>query len=304
MSDVLSWLEQKVRLASPGPELVAGDVGRQVNDLARAHAAIERGVETAFGLHLEPAQRQEAQPLLGMIRGTLEAWSARLERDMGGQGVTFVETIAGRHGISIARKEPATEARVDLVALIEETVSQPEALARSWKDRGPAPGNRIAVWTGAPEPEALEATTEMFSERFGVPFPPPLRALLTRFNGLAVGERETSGPGRETVRPAQLVEPILWPAGPAHDHLLLADIDLAKDQAFYVIGELADSGLLALGIADGSAALTGVHWIDGELGGAPPVLLAPTIEEFVQRWCAAGLCLPVVLAQAEVPGWS
>lgn len=162
------------------------------------------------------------------------------------------------------------------------------------------PDDQVHIWVGEPDEGALQAMVSAFETGFNAPYPPILAKLLLRENGIAIdGERAS---GCERVAPDKLPEPALWPAGAYGDHWLLADLDLDPALDFYVIGEIADSGFVCLGVAHGEG-VSGVYWLDRELAHVPPRLLAPDAAAFLAAWCDAALCLRCLLQRSGVPGW-
>jgi hypothetical protein len=155
----------------------------------------------------------------------------------------------------------------------------------------------------------VTADTRSFERKLERSFPVFVAHLLSRFNGFAVCADEAGGLQVQNVPARELPEPAWWPAQVYGDHFMLLDTDIAEGLDFFVLGELADSGYLCLGIAveqperDTQSAGPPVFWLDKAFSREKPYKLADNTAAFIVEWSKVALSLPLLLKRCHVPGW-
>lgn len=295
MDDTVACVEARIVEHRPGTEVGRG-FGAHVQALAEARAALRDGAGSVFGLGVTDAlltARDRLEPLLG---DALDAWETRLRELFGDEGAAAFETILGR--FRLGPKPPArrieTAYERAFVARVEAQLAETDALTGTWRDAGRLiePGDRVAIESGEPDPEGLDALADAYVQTTGAPFPPLLYALWSTLNGLAVFATDGASE-RSVVAPSDLSEPSLWPVDCWGDHWSF------DDPRLFVIGELPDSGHLALCVADGDPDPE-VVWIARRERPRP---IAPSFSAFLELWSDAAFCVPLLLTRSGVPGW-
>ena len=172
-----------------------------------------------------------------------------------------------------------------------------------WRREGRIEEKELGAWIGRPDPDALASVEHQHREAFDRPLDPMLRRFYERFNGLAIAERWDDAP--ETPTSAgdhtdldQIGEPTIWPIGRYADHFLFADVQ----SSWFVFGEIPDSGFFLL-VVDGTSEPAPVYWQDVESHLVEAFKVADHFDDFLRQWTAAGLCAPLLLQAAGVPGW-
>ena len=191
---------------------------------------------------------------------------------------------------------------MDAVERLTKTIEDGAALRDRWKSERLLldENDDLRIWLGETAPDELGTLVERFRRHFDAPFPDELELVLSEYNGLAI-ESEPVG-GIERVPADRLPEPTLWPANVYGDHFSIPSPDADAGATFFAIGEIADSGLLALRVHQRDA-VSGVYWLDADFPAVDPHRLTDNFRTFLDAWCDAALSLPLLLAHADTPGW-
>lgn len=306
-----TWARARLESNAPPQELQPGGVGQPIQELAAALHALEGHGSQLFGMNVDVAQLKALQELVPVARDLLLQWRARLTQSHGPQGTETVDTIAARHGVTLAEPPtappaaPPDAATTAVLGVLDRTLGRADALTRAWaKARDLAEEDDVVlVETGRPNVERIQKAAARHAQATGLALPPAYVALLCRHDGIAV----TTGPGgagnRRVVEPGTLEEPVVWPLATYGDHDLLADVDLPGVGRAWVLGELVDLGFLVLDLQDGPGH-GAVFYVPRNLSSDKPVKLAAGVTPFLETWCASNLNIRRVLAKAGVPGFS
>jgi len=186
---------------------------------------------------------------------------------------------------------------------MRDKLREAHSLATHWRRAGLcSPRQWVYAWIGAADPEGVRIAAEEFEASFGREVPEDLRLLWTELNGIAIHARSgvPDAPACTQVEPRALPDPIIWPARGRGDPMQIADGDLHPTANLYVLGELRGRGMLALAVPDDEEDLSlEMVWVSPALKGRP-VKLAPSLREFLARWCQADFVLQEVLLPAGI----
>jgi hypothetical protein len=305
----VAWVEQRIAEHRPPQEIGHGQVGRALQHLAEACAALEGRPGNLFGLTATDtsAVTADRERLFELALGALVDWQERLHGQLGAEGDQAFETVTRRHGFRFHQPVRGLDLSPGDAALLDRffhALGQTERLTERWlelgyidpldedviegEDEDDFEKYAVEVSLGPPDRAALEDTASEYEETVARPFPPLLHALWSRADGVAV--EKTLEPAGPPVVTDALGEPELWPARRA--------TFFDTDERLFVFGDIADSGHVALRFR-GEEEHPDVVWLsDGE---STPI--APSLGAYLEAWADAAFCIRGVLRRVGVRGW-
>ncbi len=313
MSKITDWLELQLCNHGPADGLEGGEYGRRVQAIAQAVSALRGNESTIFGMMFSGKAREEAAYLEEPFTKGLRDWRSFMEERLGNEGRTFVEDFAFHHDIQL--DELKTSETIERHSLDRETkdilssfldlASEPKRLTEAWRkyDQLLEATDTVMVWAGLPSEKELSRMAEVYEDRFDAKYPSELGFVLSHLNGIAIHSSEPvdrEGTLPTMIPASELGEPNLW-SSTYGDQLMFEGLDLDPSFTFYVFGEIADSGYIALGIDQNNA--PEVFWLDRELSAIKPHAVAKSLTDFFALWTESGLNLPQVLKTSHTPGW-
>lgn len=310
----LDWVKSQIAMHAAPAALSPGGIGRPLQELASALSSLEQGGTTAFGLTLDPSQRNDLAALVPTLREVLVVWRARLIEEYGAEGAKSFDTIAARNGVTLpgsSNEGYAASLRDDdapfgvVLDGLEKTLGAEPELTDSWKKHGLVDdGELIVVRVGLPDPARLEAFAARFEAMSSRALPVRYLRMLARFNGIATYPLRVGADTLTRVDAGTLSEPAIWPIEAYGDHYLLDAVDLPGIESAFVFGGIADSGLLVLDLGpEASTDDAPVHWVSRDFASEAPSKIAGSLADFLTLYSQCRLSVSAVLAAARVPGW-